>query len=122
MEIKWNGNGYDKSNDIAYSIKDGKGLIKEYEYDDKLIFEGEYLNRYKNGKGKQYDNKGKLIFEGEYSYNKIRKGKVYINDRLKYEGEYLNYRKKNGKGYDEYGSILYELIDGTGKAKEYQFF
>ena len=26
---KWNGNGYDNNNNIAYSLKDGKGLIKE---------------------------------------------------------------------------------------------
>jgi len=31
-----------------------------------LIFEGEYLNGYKCGKGKEYDNNGYLIFEGEY--------------------------------------------------------
>ena len=31
-----------------------------------LIFEGEYLNGEKNGKGKEYDELGTLIFEGEY--------------------------------------------------------
>ena len=31
-----------------------------------MIFEGEYLNGYKCGKGKEYDNNGYLIFEGEY--------------------------------------------------------
>ena len=30
------------------------------------MFEGEYLNGERNGKGKEYDWTGKLIFEGEY--------------------------------------------------------
>ena len=40
--------------------------MKEYDYFGDLIFEGEYLNGLKNGKGKEYDYKGNLIFEGEY--------------------------------------------------------
>ena len=36
---------------------------KEY-YNDKLVFEGEYLNDLRNGKGKEY-SEDKLIFEGE---------------------------------------------------------
>ena len=31
-----------------------------------LIFEGEYLNGERNGKGKVYNDKGEIIFEGEY--------------------------------------------------------
>ena len=30
------------------------------------MFEGEYLNGLRNGKGKEYNSKGDLIFEGEY--------------------------------------------------------
>ncbi len=44
--------------------KNGTG--KEYNNDEQLIFEGEFLNGEKNGKGKEYNDKGKLIFEGEY--------------------------------------------------------
>ena len=40
---------------------------KEY-YDDKLLFEGEYLYSHKY-KGKSY-LKGKIEFEGEYLYDK----------------------------------------------------
>ena len=40
------------------------GLYKEY-YDNKIIFEGEYLNGKRNGKGKEYNRFGSLIFEGE---------------------------------------------------------
>ena len=50
-----------------YIIYESNGFRKEYYgYNDTLIFEGEYLNGERNGKGKEYDNDGKLIFEGEY--------------------------------------------------------
>ena len=50
-------------------------LGKEYNnYNNNLIFEGEYLNGKRwNGKGKEF-HKNKLIFEGEYLNGK-RNGK-----------------------------------------------
>ena len=39
---------------------------KNYEDDEMLSYEGEYLNRNINEKGNEYDENGKLIFEGEY--------------------------------------------------------
>ena len=57
---------YDKNGNLICELKNGKGYMKEYDYFDKLIFEGNYLNGERNGKGKEYNNKGKLIFEGEY--------------------------------------------------------
>ena len=47
------------------------------------------------------------------------KGKLYKNEILEYEGEFLYDKKWNGKGYDKYGNISYELINGNGKVKEY---
>ena len=44
---------------------------------------------------------------------------AYIKGKLEYEGEYLFGRKYNGKGYDENGNIIYELINGNGRVKEY---
>ena len=38
---------------------------------------------------------------------------------MEFEGEYRYDRKWNGKGYDENGNIIYELINGNGKVKEY---
>ena len=38
---------------------------------------------------------------------------------MEYEGEYLYNKKYNGKGFDKNGNITYELINGTGKVKEY---
>ena len=99
-------------------IKDIVNNIKELQKKGDLIFEGEYLNGLRNGKGKEYWNT-KLIFEGEYLYDYRLKGKYYINERLEYEGDYLYNKKYNGKGYDANGNIIYELKNGTGKVKEY---
>ena len=58
-----------------------------------MIFEGEYLNGKRNGKGKEYNINGKLIFQGEY----------------------LNGKRWNGKGYNKEGHLEYELKNGCGK-------
>ena len=54
------------------------GIGKEYILvTNKVIFEGEYVNGKRNGKGKEY-NYGRIIFEGEYLYGKRNgKGKEY---------------------------------------------
>ena len=54
-----------------YELKNGKGKVKEYNSDGKLLFEGEYLNGEKNGKCKEYDKYNcNLIFEGKYLNDK----------------------------------------------------
>ena len=40
---------------------------------------------------------------------------------MEYEGEFRYNRKWNGKGYDTSGNIIYELINGNGKIKEYYY-
>ena len=51
----------------SYIIYEQKGRGKEYDgYNDILLFEGEYLNGKRNGKGKEYYEDGNLNFEGEY--------------------------------------------------------
>ena len=80
-----------------------KGNIKEYDENDKLIFEGEYINGERKGKGKEYHYKyNRLLFEGEYINEKRNgKGKEYnLNNNLKFEGEYKNGKKWNGYGYN----------------------
>ena len=75
---KWNGNGYDINGLFQFEIKNGKGKIKEYYfYDSKLMFEGEYLNGERNGKGKEYNKYGELKFEGEYLNGKRWNGIGY---------------------------------------------
>ena len=71
------------------------------EYDiisGKLIYEGEYKNGEKNGKGKEYYDNGKLL----------------------YEGEYLNGKRWKGKGYNYDGKEEFELKYGKGFAIEYR--
>jgi len=116
--------------------KNGKG--KEYDYKCNGIiieFEGYYSNGLKNGKGKEFFNQklygerkeyakyvnGQLLFEGEFLYGYILKGKNYLEGKLEFEGDYLYDKKWNGKGYDKNGDIIYELINGTGKVKEYNY-
>ena len=40
------------------------------------------------------------------------------NDELIFEGEYLNGKKLNGRGYHLNNSIIYELKNGKGIVKE----
>jgi len=63
---------------------------------DKMIFEGEYLNKKRNGKGKEY----------------------YEDGKLKFEGEYLNGKRWNGKGYNKKRIVDFKIKDGNGKVKE----
>ena len=99
---KWNGIGYGENNSIAYKLSNGKGHVKEYNYTSNkifLIYEGEYLNGERNGKGKEFDEYGNLIFEGHYLYGKRNgEGKQYGNDDiLGFEGEFKNDKPWNGK-------------------------
>ena len=81
------------------------GKIREYDsYDNRLLFEGQYSNRKKNGIGKEYDENRKEIFEGEYL------------DGKRWKGSAKEYYEYNGKLILEY-TYLNGIIDG--KAKEY---
>ena len=91
-----------------------------YNNKDKLIYEGKHFQGKRNGKGKNYNNEGNLIFEGEYSNNHKIRGKTYFpNGKIEFEGDFLFDRKWKGKGYDEEGNLIYELIKGNGKVREY---
>ncbi len=63
---KWNGKGYDSFCNTIYELKEGKGLIKEYDEYENLRFEVEYLNGKRNGKVNKYNWYGKLEYENEY--------------------------------------------------------
>ena len=52
-------------------------------------------------------------------YNKRSEGKYFVNGKIEFIGEFLNGKKWNGKGYDENGSILYEIENGSGFVREY---
>ena len=110
-----------ESDDSDNSVEFRNTLGKvNYENKGNLKFEGDFLNGKRNWKGKVfYENN--LIFEGEFLYGHKKIGKEYINNRLEYEGEYLFDKKYNGKGYDYNNTIKYELKNGTGKVQEYDY-
>ena len=48
------------------------------------------------------------------------KGKEYYEDgKLKFEGEYLDDKKWNGKGYNINGDMEFEIKEGKGHVKDY---
>ena len=99
MEKKRKGKGYNKYKDIIYEINNENGYMKEFYDNGKLKFEGEHINGDRNGKGKEYYENGSIIFEGKYLYNK----------------------QWEGKGYDTKGNKIYELNNGNGFIKIYNY-
>ena len=103
--------------------KNGKGQ-EFYICNDKLLFDGNYLNGERSGKEKEYNKDGKLIYEGEYSNGKKNGyGKEYIGfvgeSYVYYEGEYLNGIKVDGIIYKihesmEYIKCISEIKNGQG--------
>ena len=72
------------------------------------MFEGEYLNGKRNGKGKRYDIDGFLIYESEYLNGKMNgHGKEYYRGNLQFEGEYLNDKRiKETKNENNYCNLF----------------
>ena len=126
-----------------YIIYESPNKGKVYNaYDDCIIFEGEYLNRKRNGKGIEYYNNGKKKFEGEYLNGKRHGEGIEYNENgnINYIGEYLNgerwkakfdiYVKGNKatieyvngqiwnfKYYDNRNKIISEIKEGKGYRK-----
>ena len=107
-----------------YIKYEGKGRVEIYNaFDDRIIYEGEFLNGKKHGKGKEYNKYGVVMFKGEYINGKriiegntgldeFNEGYVYqynVYKELIYEGEFLNW-KRHGKGkeYYDYGQLKFE--------------
>ena len=115
-----------------YIIYEKDGFAKEFNgHDRHLIYEGEYLNGKRNGKGKEYDDNNELIYVGNYlnglkwcgTWKEIRNSKdnkkillteykfglkrdlnmlIYNkHDRLIYEGGHYK-GKRHGKGKEYY--------------------
>ena len=117
-----------------YLEGDRNGYRKEYLLETKeLVFEGEYLNGKRNGKGIEYYSD--IIIEGKYLNGKIIAKKVYDKDnnmlmRIEengegeeyykngntlFKGEYLNFKKWSGVGYNIKGKEEYKITDGKGE-------
>ena len=106
-------------NKFLVDIECYKKISKKY-----IIFEEEYLKGKRNGKEKEYDIEGHSLFEGEYK-NGERNGKgkeYYVDGKLKFEGEYLNGKIWNGNGYNKNGNKEFEIKNGKGYIKEYNYY
>ena len=91
--------------EFLFGKKNGKG--KEYYYNGKLKFEGEYLEG-KRLKGIGYDIKGKIILELKYKQGE----EYYDNGNLKFFGEYYNGKRWNGEIYNNQGEKINEIKYG----------
>ena len=52
---------YDKKNKVINEIKEGKGLIKDYDPEGILLFQCEYSNGERNGKVEIYYDNGLMV-------------------------------------------------------------
>ena len=68
------------------------------------------------GKSFEYNFQGEIIHECEYNGNKMKR--IY-KGKLTFDGEYLNGKIWNAKGYDENGNVTYEIKDGKGIKRDY---
>ena len=101
------------NNEILYegeynnNLKQGKG--KEYNKNGKILFVGEFMNGYRY-KGKEFNENGKLIFNGQYMkgipFNGIRK--IFNGNLLEFDGEIQNGLKLKGKEYDQDEKLIFE--------------
>ena len=76
-----------------YIIYTENKIGEEYDsLDNTILFEGEYLNKKRNGKGKIYNDSGRVVFEGEFLKGKKNgKGREFnFFGHILFEGEYLN--------------------------------
>ena len=90
------------------------GNGKEYYADTgKLKYEGEYLNGLYHGNGVKYNNNGEKEFAGNFEYNNLKNGFTKVNG---YEGE-INYNLKEGKGKIFINNIL--RFEGTFKKDKF---
>ena len=140
-------NGYGKEYKDGKIIFEGKfldgerweGYGKEFNHrfnEDKVDFEGEYKNGKRNGKGKEYFNdnivslfsdndfnENTIKYEGNY-YDGEREGEgieYFENGKIKFKGEFTNGKKKNGVGYNPKGEVVYEIKEGEGNIKIYNY-
>ena len=125
------------------------GKCKEFDMEGNLIYEGEFSNGKRNGKGREilnnnvnfegefkdgikwngnaneYNKKGNLLFNGVYQNGKKFNGKEckYFEDdeTIKYEIEYKDGLYWNVKKYkkDSFSNVDFEMKNGNGKIKEY---
>ena len=123
-----------------YRCIEKDGIGKEYNLlNNKLLFEGQYVNGKKHGKGKEYFENGNIKFKGKYLKGRKIRGRGYNNNQniifvlksdgkateyydngnLKFEGEYFDEKRWNGRGYNIKGEMIYIIKSGKGKVIDY---
>ena len=117
------GKEYEEYRENFKEINYEKKLKEEYNKNDELIFENNYINGIIQGKGKEYYNDGAIKFEGEYLFGKKWIGKEFDKDENIYEIYYGN-RSWIFKGYNIFNYILEsqhsnEAIEGKIKELYY---
>ena len=91
-------------------------ILNKTEY----IWMGESKSGKKHGKGKEFDFDNNIVYEGEYENGNRKLGvEYYIIGTKKFEGEYKNGKRWNGFIYDSNMTNKYELICGNGFIKEF---
>ena len=101
-----------------YRVIERNGKGKEFNIYGELEFEGEYLSGKKYGKGKEYYGKRDIYYIGIFeSININLNEKKYF--QLKFEGEFWDDKRWNGKGYNINGKVKYILKNGNGYVEEY---
>jgi hypothetical protein len=98
-----------------------KNRRKEY-LNGQLIYDGEYKNNKRHGKGKEYYN-GIIIYDGEYKNDKKHgKGKeFYENGELYFEGMYCFGEKGKGNFYKNRENKLIKLFVKSLSGKYLEF-
>ena len=87
--------------------ENGKGqeFLRNTKY---LIFEGEYKNGKKHGKGIEYHFD--LYLSGYYNWERKE-----FKRNIKFKGEYFEGIKISGSGYDEEGNLILKIENGKGE-------
>ena len=131
FDRKWDGKEYDENGNIINEIKNGMGTVKEYDKNDKLIYQGEYLNGqiWKDKKiyyysyyinNKKENENDYLQIEEDYLNRKANPKlivKIFINNVLKFVGDYLNEKKDENHLYSN--RFGFNKVFFTGEGKEY---
>ena len=55
--------GFDRIGNKIYELNNGRGEIKNYDFNGRIVFKREYLNGQSNGKNKEYEYYNRIIFE-----------------------------------------------------------
>ena len=120
--LYWTGDFYFSK----YSVKvghldNGCGIVKQFNFDCFLSFQGEYKNGFKYS-GTEFNEEGKKIYEGKYKNNKRWEG-IFFSPEQNYTSDII---EGNGKieEYDIYENMIFkgELKSGIrykGQGKEF---